>query len=142
MKTLLFTLVMAQATLARAQPCCGNLSLPLIDTTPPTDHWRLVIDADGQIYRERRHSRLGYLIGGLSLFVTPYAIGGALSRSSMAFLPVVGSFVAMGSAPDFGHMNALMLSGIAQIAGTVLVIIGATAAGKNHIERRKVALRE
>jgi hypothetical protein len=123
MKTLILTLL---------------LSIPTVDTTPPTHHWRLVAGHDGQLYRERRHSRLGILIAGLSILVSSYVITAALGpRTGVLYAPVIGPYVAIPQSKNAGDVGWLALGGIAQVSGLVLTIIGATGANPNRIERQR-----
>jgi hypothetical protein len=81
-------------------------------------------------YRPATRSRRGLLITGAAIFGSMYMMsvlaGGTDSSLTPLYVPVLGPFLQIATGHDDGANGLLMLDGLGQAAGAVMLLIGAT----------------
>jgi hypothetical protein len=96
--------------------------------------WQLQQDPDGSWWRVRRkRGRESLWAPGLVLWLTSYSVGifGGLADMHLeSSLPIAGAFVAAATTATTGEHVAWAVDGVAQLAGLVMFIVGASLEGK------------
>lgn len=120
-----------------------DLTLHVEGPVAPRDDERREPSRDGRRAGRRRRHAVGLLIAGPIALVAGYVLAAALTfpstddpytwenerrANTLRYIPFAGPFLAMADA-DFGSDVGLLMSGIAQVAGAVLTIVGGALLG-------------
>ena len=117
------------------------------------DDWRIKIETDGSIWRERRSSTTSgsLLAAGVATFVGAWLVNAVATASQenrydsigvLGLFPVLGAWGNAAAADGYSQHNAQMLyllDGAVQAAGFIMLLVS-TGAGPQKVERERVNL--